>query len=66
MTTRDERDRASEVAAIVRESARFTEAVDAYNQLFRSEECWGVKVAAPMWEANDLRLIRETLSGWFH
>jgi hypothetical protein len=65
MTTRDERDRAPEVIARIRNTTCFADAVEACGQLFRREDSWGVQVAAAMWLPDDFRVIRDVLGEWF-
>ena len=65
MTTRDERDRADEVIAKIREHAYFAEAVATCDQLFIREDGWGAQVARQHWRADDINLIRDVLAGWF-
>jgi hypothetical protein len=65
MTTRDERDRAHEVVAAIRENDCFTEAVEVCDRFFRREDGWGSQVAARVWREDDFNVIRETLSDWF-
>jgi hypothetical protein len=65
MTSRDERDRADEVIAKIREQAYFADAVATCDQLFVREDGWGAQVAGQHWRADEFNLIRDVLAGWF-
>jgi hypothetical protein len=65
MTTRDERDRAPEVVAGIRDSAGFIDAVEVCDRFFRQEGGWGSQAAARVWRDDDFSVIQNTLKDWF-
>lgn len=65
MTTREERDAASEVIGAIRKSPSFAQAVSIAAEYFQPDEGWGTTVVEFAWAPADLQLIRETLASWF-
>jgi hypothetical protein len=65
MATRNEADHATTVAASIRKTAAFADAVDIRDHFFGREDGWGSQVAQPAWQTEDLTVIRNTLASWF-
>lgn len=65
MMTREESETTGVVLDTVRESPVFAVATTTFSEFYKTGEGWGSQAVAEQWQAEDFRIIQNTLATWF-